>query len=220
MNRHTKKTRPGLFEPSKLKQETLEIDPFKLSDEICRALPFGLIRQYNVVPVGRENGRLQLACECPLPASAVAQLESSAGTPITFVRASKSSIFFSKHVIARRTGQTRYLQARPLPLHISGDAALPPSSPATQANSLFSRHSPFGQHLVSRGLLSQKQLEQALERAIHAHLPLGEYLVQEKQITPELRDSVLIEIERNYNKIFDDYCQRLSRKGHGSESGD
>ncbi len=200
--------------PERPSGRPVEIDPFQISDTACTAIPFEWIRRHNVVPVKWKNGTLVVASEQPLDALLQKDLERTAGAPVTWMRASKSSVFFSMHVIARRTHQTRAYQKKPLPLRSSLQERITPrETPAervAKASDLFAKHTPFGQYLVGQGYLTQSQLENELQLAIQSRLPLGEHLVQKKVISAELRDAVLIEIESNYTKIFNDYCRGLS----------
>ncbi len=178
----------------------LEIDPFKIPNDLCTAIPYDLIRSYQVIPMYWDQSTLVMASSRLLNNTEISTLESSIDRPIRNIRATHASVFFAMHVIARRTKQHAKFEksTRPLPPQKTGQAQHTGS------------HTPFGQHLIADGVMNNEVLNAHLATAIATHLPLGEYLVQKGIITRDLRDKILGKIEGNYTHIFNKYMREMS----------
>jgi adsorption protein B len=148
-----------------LQLDTRQIDPYKIRSQVLALLPREVAIRHGLFPLEvRQGGRLVVAADRPLRLEEVVEVEQKIDRPIEVVLSATSDIAF-----AIKRGYGRPELAEHTDIH----------------------GSPLGQLLLQQGLVTEDQLREALRKQRRSYRRLGEVLVEEKILRPEVLEQAV-----------------------------
>ena len=198
------------------RMETAEIDPYETPIEVLKLFPKKLAVKHNVFPIGlTDDGKLVIGAETLLPRDILSELENEIGRPIITKLVTRGDLTF-----AIRRGYQRLEEKVSRPL--VGELAL--RAGKAQRGSLDKAakkqresYRRLGEILVAQGLIDDKEFSSAFQEYVETSLgkiPLGEFLVQKRLISPE----DLIKALKIQENLTPKFGQILVEMGEISES--
>ena len=190
-----------------------DIDPFLISGELLRVVPFDLVRKHHFVPFDMTvDGRLEIAsCEV-LGSDAIEEIEAAAGRQIIVHLATRSDIFFALHTFSRLVGSGSRDAAALATIHsiserINGFKVV---EMCHRAKPIRAAHLSFGQRLVRAGQLTYAQLDDYVKEAVQVGIPLGQHLVEQGVISRQQCQQIVSQIDSGYRDILENYFRAIA----------
>jgi len=189
------------------------IDPFTIEESLYRILPYELVREHQIIPIGWDaNKRLEIASCQILSNALIDEIEAIIKTPVVIYLATMTDIYFSLHTFFHLAkGKDNQCQTRSAIYSLTDRIKKKNETiSANRTKKLRAAHIPFGQHLLKSNLLSHNQLDKFVIESGKTGIHLGQYLVEQGVINSEQCEEIVYEIENNYKAILENYEKELA----------